>query len=186
MTEIMFTCSDVTEEAGEGDPCHEWDWNRGLLLFSARSLAMASSTVLFEITINFNITPDFSTTFTLIIKIHHSSFTARGRHSQQPQSWAYRIHLSIPFTVLSPSRGQFARRESYVFLTCHNSAATVLKTNLHKAQPFSAFANHCYELHKRDVKNSDVSKVREQIRPQKLIIWNIPTPEKRKKSIGKT
>jgi hypothetical protein len=63
----MFTCSAVPEEAREGDPCHEWDWNLCLLLFSARSLAMAISTVLFETTINFNIAPVFSTTFKLII-----------------------------------------------------------------------------------------------------------------------
>jgi hypothetical protein len=80
----MFTCSAVVEEVGEGDPCHEWDWNLGLLLFSARSLAMASSTVLFDITINFNIAPVFSTTFKLIIKNHNFPFTARRRRSQQP------------------------------------------------------------------------------------------------------
>jgi hypothetical protein len=78
----MFTCSAVAEEAGEGDPCHEWDWNLGLLLFSARSLAMARSTVLFVTTINFNIAPAFSTTFKLIIKNHNFSFTACSRRSQ--------------------------------------------------------------------------------------------------------
>lgn len=63
----MFTSS-AAMEGTWGDPCHEWDWNLGLRLFSARFLARASSAVLFDITTNFNIAPVYSTTFQLMTK----------------------------------------------------------------------------------------------------------------------
>jgi hypothetical protein len=53
----VFTSSTIMEGGGVGEPCHEWDRNLGRLLFSARSLAMATSSLFLKITMNFNITP---------------------------------------------------------------------------------------------------------------------------------
>jgi len=53
----MFTSSTVIVGDGVGDPCQECDRNLGRLLFSARSLVMVKSSLLFETDTNLSMAP---------------------------------------------------------------------------------------------------------------------------------
>jgi hypothetical protein len=143
---------------------------------------MASSAVLFEITINFNIAPVFSTTFTLML---HSMWVLPSTTIMPcvPFSSVHFCYTSISFTrtIRSPR------------VLCFPDVSQQRRHRIRKelAQgtdilSFSVLANHCYELHKMEVKNYDVLREREQpVRTSQLnSLEYIRTTANEKKSIG--